>query len=355
MSSRPEQRQHWLKLFCSMKNNRPTIGLALSGGSGRAITHIGVLEVFREKNIPIDIITATSSGAVIAAAYASGTMEQLKQDWLRLDQRFIIEMLSLETTGGGILSMDKFGEWMEKYTRGLKLEEVKPTLGMVCVDLNTGESITLSMGDIVWAVQASCTVPGLFEPIHWGNRLLVDGGLYSIVPTTEAKVLGADLVIAVDIASSRYMFPRKFHHFRKGYRFLRNSWPAQIYAKLHSWTDTFFRKSIDLIYYNQSDVFEESVAQQAGTFKNLGRALDIAETQQEKKADLLTDCDYLISPNVKHLSKVDMNSSQIMLDEGRKVALAAILDIEKVMRDYNWRKQNGVFQKIMKRQRIKHE
>ena len=69
---------------------RPKIGLALSGGSGRAIAHIGVLEVLREYNIPIDVITACSSGTMVAGSFACGTLEELKQDWLKWNKGFIL-------------------------------------------------------------------------------------------------------------------------------------------------------------------------------------------------------------------------------------------------------------------------
>lgn len=329
-----------------MKNDRPKIGLALSGASGRAIAHIGVLEVLEKNQIPIDFLTACSSGAIIAASYACKTMPQLKSDWLNLNRQFIIKMLSLDTSGEGAIKLDKFGEWLRRYTLDNKIEEVKPALGLVCADILTGEPVILSLGDMVKAVQASCTMPGLFPPVEWGRRLLVDGGLYSIVPTTQAKLMGAEIVIGVDIASSRYAFPRNFHRLWRSYKVVRNSLPARIYARVHNWVEALFTKSIDFIYYNQSDILEESKTIKPDMFAVLAKALDISERQSEEKAEAIEDCDVLISPNVKHLGKMDFENAQMTLDEGRRAATAAIPEIKKVIRNYQWKKENGLPVKI---------
>ena len=316
--------------------SRPKIGLALSGGSGRAIAHIGVLEVLCENKIPIDIITSASSGCLIAASFSCGTMDKLKSDWLHLNKRFLMTLFEINKDGGGALSTERAANWFRQYTISKNLEDVKPSLGFVCADIMTGHPVTLSLGDVTRAVQASCSVPGLFEPVQWGNKFLVDGGLFSIIPTTQAKEMGADIVIGVDIASTRYMFTRKLHQLRKGYKFIKNSFPARIYTKLHEWVDSFFTKSIDFIYYNQSDILEESDFARPGMFAILGKALDISVAQREKKHDILSDCDSLISPDVKTLGKVDLESSAKMLEEGRRATLVAIPEIRRLIQDFEW-------------------
>lgn len=314
--------------------NRPKIGLALSGASGRAITHIGVLEALQEHGISIDVVTAVSSGTLIAASSACGTVERLKADWLRLNRRFLLEHLAIDKSGRGVFSLEKFAEWFAQYTLGKRFEEVRPVLGFVCVDILRSEPVTLSLGDLVHAAQASCAVPGLFEPVQWGNKLLVDGGLFSIIPTSQAKEMGAEIVIGVDIASTRYMFSQKYLRVWKGYNFLRRTWPVRIYAKIHEFIDRAFTKSVDFIYYNQSDLLEESGMRDPGMFAILGKALDISIRQHEDRQDFIRDCDYLISPDVKQRGKIDLASAAAMLAEGRRAAEAAIPDIKRLIRDY---------------------
>lgn len=320
-------------------NNNPKIGLALSGASGRAVAHIGVLEVLQENNIPIDYITACSSGTIIAASYACNTLEQLKRDWLRLDRQFLLSMLALEKTGGGVLSMEKFAKWAENYLHGKKFEDVKPVLGFVCVDIQTSAPVVLSLGDIARACQASCTVPGLFEPIEWGNHVLVDGGLFSIIPTTQAKELGADFIIGVDIAATRYMFLRQLFPIRKGYNFVKRSFPIKMYLALHGFLDSVFTKSARALFYNQSDFLAETNLDRPSTFAILGKAMDIAITNYEKQREIIADCDYLITPRIKHLGKTDFKNSRLMIEEGRRAALAAIPEIKQHLKEFMWRKQ----------------
>src|SRR3989338_11380842 len=158
---------------------RPKIALAFSGGSGRAMAQAGVLEVFREQGIPVDIITACSSGSLIAASYASGTLDRLRQDWLGMNTDSVYRMFALNEKMGGLFAMNKFTQWFDGYCLQKNMEEFSPKLGFVAVDLEAKALVLLCMGELKRSLQASCAVPGLFEPVRWGNKLLVDGGLMS--------------------------------------------------------------------------------------------------------------------------------------------------------------------------------
>ncbi len=321
------------------RNKTPKIGLALSGGSGKAVALIGVLEVLREHKIPIQYITACSSSTIVAASYVCGTMEQLKQDWLKADKKFLLKLFEVSQEGSrGILNIDKGAQWARRYLGDKKFEDVTPRLGFVTVDIVRGEPLLLSLGDLAKAGQASCAVPGFIEPVEWGNRLLVDGGLLSIVPTVQAKEMGADIVVGVDIAATPYMFTRKIYQLKKGVDAIKNSFPFRIYAKLHSLVEKALTKSIDIIFYNQSDIFEEANLN-PGVLAILGKAIDMSQTQREKR--YLANCDYLITPNVKHMGVADFENAARMLREGRRAAEAAIPEIQKVISDWQWRQKNG--------------
>src|SRR3989344_1873893 len=189
---------------------RPKIGLALSGASGRAIAHAGVLDVLTENNIPVDYIASCSSAAIIAAAYATGTLPELKHEiFTRLKQKDFLNLISPSDNSSGLFSLNPARERLSKYTKGLNIEHVRPHLAFATVDLNTGEEVPISMGDMLNGIVASCSVPGLFEPIKWGNKTLADGGLVNLVPAEMVKSMGADIVISVDIAATKYMFTEK--------------------------------------------------------------------------------------------------------------------------------------------------
>src|SRR3989338_2648601 len=299
---------------------RPKIGLALSGASGRAIAHIGILEVFRENNIPIDYISACSSGCVVAASFACGTMDKLKEDLLKLERKTLLDFFMLVKTSNGIFDLEKFGQWVAAYTNGKRLEEVAPRLGFVSADIVSGVPVLLSLGDIAKAAQASCAVPGLFRPVDWGGMRLVDGGLYHIVPTTQAKEMGADIVIGVDIAATRYMFSNKWYPIKKTYDALRNSLPARAYMKVH--------RAIDKILVSATRAQADT---DPGVFALLDRALEITIANAEKYKGVISGYDLLLEPNVKHLGKISFKNSLMMLEDGRRIAMGALPKIRKLI------------------------
>ena len=165
-----------------------------------------MLRVFRDAGIPIDYVAGTSVGALIGAGFCAGASLEF-----------------LEETGKHTTFAD-FGRWtpswlglatnqrMEKYVARLTavttFEELKTPLAISTTDINAGMTIYYSSGPIVPALRASCAYPGLFVPIQYDGRTLVDGFLTSPVPVEGALLLGADVVIAVFLESGGIENPR---------------------------------------------------------------------------------------------------------------------------------------------------
>jgi NTE family protein len=186
----------------------PRVGLALAGGFARGIAHIGVLRVLREAGIPIDCVAGTSVGALIGSGYCAGAS---------LDEMQRI---------GAVTSFADFGRWtpswlglatnqrMEKYlarfSAAKTFEELRTPLAIATTDINAGVSVYYSHGPIAPVVRASCAYPGLFVPIQYDGRTLVDGFLTAPVPVEGALLLGADVVIAVYLESGNVEEPRTF-------------------------------------------------------------------------------------------------------------------------------------------------
>ncbi len=178
---------------------RPKIGLALGGGFARGIAHIGVLRVFEENQIPIDYLAGTSVGALIAAAYAGGsTLEEMEQ--VGLATRFK-DFAEWTVSWQGLATDTRLQRYLRRLTPVRWFEEVRIPLGIVATDILTAEPVCITKGDIGSALCASCAYPGLFRPVERDGRLLVDGFLAAPVPTEAARNLGADFVIAVNLAS----------------------------------------------------------------------------------------------------------------------------------------------------------
>jgi NTE family protein len=170
------------------------------------MAHVGVLRALSENGIRIDCIAGTSAGSLVASAFASG---------MPLDE---IEVLGrkLRWRDIGRVTMSRLGvqsnERLEQYLRARlpisKFEDLPIPLAVVATDLKTGAAVVMrDHGDVALAVRASCAIPGWYVPvIDAEGRQLIDGGLVAVVPSSVARSLGADIVIAVDVNAAGATF-----------------------------------------------------------------------------------------------------------------------------------------------------
>lgn len=301
----------------------------MSGASGRAIAHIGVLEVLQENNIPVDVLAGCSSGALVAASFATGTMEELKQFLNQLTIGKVFSLWSSKDARGGLFHLHNAKEELLRFTKGKRLEELYPKVGFVAADVNTGELVTLVSGDVNEAFKAAVAVPGLLEPLVMGNKVLVDGGLVNIVPTKSAKEMGADIVIGVNIAATKFIYEKRLPIWR-GYRFITKMLGLQFFRE-KVWPKLASR--ILLQFDTQSDFLEEDMVRMPGTIGILVRALDrsMEISDQWKESDMA--CDLMLEPRVKHYGKMEFNKLERIYLEGRKSAEQAIPTIKRLIED----------------------
>ncbi len=187
---------------------RPRVGLALSGGFARGIAHIGVLRILREAGIPIDVVAGTSVGALIGAAYCAGTsldeMERIGATTSFADfGRWTPSWLGLATN-------QRLEKFLAQFTSVKTFEEMKIPLAIATTDINAGVSVYYTRGPVGPPLRASCAYPGLFVPIQFEGRTLVDGFLTAPVPVEGTLLLGADVVIAVYLEAGNVEQPRTF-------------------------------------------------------------------------------------------------------------------------------------------------
>jgi NTE family protein len=187
---------------------RPRVGIALAGGFARGIAHIGVLRVLREANIPVDVVAGTSVGALIATAYCAGTpleeMERLAHETKFTDfGRWTPSWLGLATN-------NRLEQFIARFTSVKRFEELQRPLAIATTDINLGLPVYYHGGPIAPALRASCAYPGLFVPVKYEGRTLVDGFLTALVPIEGVLLLGAELVIAVYLEAGAVDEPRTF-------------------------------------------------------------------------------------------------------------------------------------------------
>lgn len=181
------------------KKTKPTIGLALSGGAARGISHVGVLQALVENQIPIDFIAGTSAGALVGGAMASGLpLSELEAIGRSLRWR---DVGRLTMSRSGVQSNERLEQYLRTRLPVTKFEELPIPFAAVATELSTGKAVVLKgTGDLPFAIRASCAIPGWYLPVVDGDgRQLVDGGLVANVPVDVARSLGADVVIAVDV------------------------------------------------------------------------------------------------------------------------------------------------------------
>ncbi len=178
----------------------PRIGLALGGGAARGFAHIGVIQVLEEAGIRPDLVAGTSAGSLVAALYAHGRNgAQLQRIAETMDEATFTDW-TLPLFGRGMLRGDALARYVHQQVGGRRIESLGMPLGILATDLQNGQAVLFERGDIATAVRASSAVPGLFQPVRISGREYVDGGLVAPVPVRQARQMGAELVVAVDIS-----------------------------------------------------------------------------------------------------------------------------------------------------------
>jgi len=217
----------------AVSDERPKIGLVLSGGGARGAAHIGVLKVLEAHRIPVDYIAGTSMGSIVGGLYASGlTPAEIEQaiktiDWDevlrdhpdRADEPMIRKELSEQFTIGGkpgfrdgkvvlpegLIAGQKILPILQAMTLPVAhvndFSQLRTPFQAVATNIATGDMQVLKSGDLARAMRASMAVPSIFTPTEIDGNLLVDGGLTNNIPVDIAKAMGAEIIIAIDIST----------------------------------------------------------------------------------------------------------------------------------------------------------
>lgn len=212
---------------------RPRVALVLGGGGARGLAHVGVLKVLEEAHIPVDCVVGTSMGALVGGVYASGqSAAALSRAVGAIRWNEVLDDLPARRDRS---YADKQDDWLNMFSLGLGVSDKgqlllpKGAIGTqkvdllirelvnnatietfdslplpyraVAADLETGDMVVLSRGDLAAAMRASMAVPGLFPPVERDTRVLVDGGIARNLPIDVARGVCGDVVIAVDVGS----------------------------------------------------------------------------------------------------------------------------------------------------------
>ena len=176
----------------------PRIGLALGGGFARGIAHAGVLQAFERAGIPLHCVTGVSAGSIAAAAYASGASpDEIARAGCSMRFNHVARWSICRM---GFVVSERMKQFLERLLKNYRFEDMRIPLGVIATDLCTAEPVVFrDAGDVFLPIRASCSYPGLFQPVRHEERLLIDGAMSVEIPARLARALGATHVVSVHL------------------------------------------------------------------------------------------------------------------------------------------------------------
>lgn len=175
------------------------IALVLGAGASRGFTHVGAIKILEANRVPIHLIVGTSAGSFVGCLYAYGfNAFQLQSLSLSMEKGDIVDLTMPDK---GFIKGEKLESYVNHLVNHTPIEKMRIPFYAVTTDIQSGEEVVFASGNTGMAVRASCSIPGIFQPVKIGERYFVDGGLVSPVAVDYARKMGADLIIAVDISA----------------------------------------------------------------------------------------------------------------------------------------------------------
>lgn len=305
---------------------RPRIGLALGAGVARGWAHIGILRALARDGLAPDVVAGTSIGAVVAGAYAAGALDPLEA-WARSLKRIsFFRYLDFRLRGSGLFGGQKLTDLMAANFGQAPIEALEIPFTAVACELATGHEIWLNSGPLVPAVQASFALPGAFEPVCIEGRWLADGALVNPVPVSVCRALGADVVVAVNLAEDLYGRARA----------LREGMPQSGRYGIFSEIDedgieppkaprTLARK----MFAHDKDA--------PSLFANMVASLSIMQNRLSRSRLAGEPPDVTVVPRVGHVGLMEFHRAAELIEEGEKAYGEARQQLEDALAVVGWR------------------
>ncbi len=310
--------------------------LVLGSGGARGWAHIGVIRALEERGIHPDIVVGTSIGALVGGIYAAGGLPYLHQAALKLDwKKVFYHFFEVSLPRSGLLDGSRIEEFVSTYVRRGDIESLPLTFMCVATDIMTGNEVVIARGDLIRGIRASISVPGMFTPVRWDAKILVDGGLVNPLPVSVARRAGAERVIAVELmmASLRHRLAPKPSAARGGSKkkarvplsIKSNNKAALRLAEaiIRRLNKTFaVRETSSLLGMGRGRPRREAI--KPNIFEVLGRSFRIIEAQVTLNRLKTDPPDILIQPETGDLGFMDYHRAEEAIATGYNAARAAL-------------------------------
>jgi len=310
----------------------PGLVLALGGGGAAGLAHIGVLQVLAEEAIPVRAVAGTSIGAEIGAFVASGmpiadlTAVATSFDWKKTLQLFLPDLPT-----GGLISGVRIVDFLRGWIGAQRIEDLAIGYLAMAADLHSGEPVILDHGDLVAAVRASISVPGIVAPHRQGERWLVDGGVVNPLPFDVARQRFGGPVVAVAVhAAMRHT----------------GALPSEIPAPSRQWP-RHVRQLLEQSWMQRAPALREWLHAQVRRAENgaprsrpywttrrvLDRVLDVAEAEIVRLRASIHPPDLILSPSVSDIGFLEFYRAGEAIAAGRHAALEQLPALRALWRD----------------------
>ncbi len=301
-----------------MVKKQKRVGLALGGGSARGWAHVGVIKALTEAGIPIHCIAGTSIGSLVGGFYASGSLDNLERFAKEMKWNTVLRYLDVKIPRQGLLEGKKILKFLRETLKIKRVENLSIPYCAVATDLVTGEEIRIRKGNLVEAIRASISIPGLFDPIKKQGRWLVDGGLVNPVPVNAVRAMGADIVIAVDLNHEFAQNGHRLHQHRKTKRGKDDI----------SWVEEMKKHAKDASGSLVSRFKEYTMGDGPAIFDSIGWSVNIMQDQITQKNMLTEKPDFLIRPKLGSIRAFDFHLAKPMIEEGYRKTQEILRDLE---------------------------
>ena len=270
------------------------IGIALSGGAARALSHIGVLQVLEDVGVEISAVSGCSMGAIIGAIYSTGfDLKEMESFVTSTDWRNFMMFSFLSLSRTGIVNDRKVDEVLKKFLGDKTFADCKKDFCCVAVDILNNKKVVFNSGSLREAVRASMAVPGVFAPVCQQDAMLVDGGVMEPLPTDALKSLNVNFIIASSII---------FESAKSDY------------------TD------YDTVASMKNNPESKKLSIQA----IIDKSMSMMHTQMVKS--YLLDAQIIIEPKIGDFGFFDFSKGKDIIESGRKAAIEKIPEIKRKLR-----------------------